>query len=201
MINYQKLLFYLEQQGRKHIHPNYTLHKDDFPFILRLAAYFLHDQEKCKELEMDLNKGILLTGPIGIGKTTWFKLMQLIVVKEQKFYYTTCREVSFEFIREGYNTIDKYSKGIPYDFPMKNICFDDLGTENNLKYFGNECNVMAEVILSRYDLYMNLDIKTHITTNLSASEIEKYYTERVRSRLRQMMNVLSIPADRKDKRV
>ena len=59
---------------------------------------------------------------------------------------------------------------------------------------------MAEVILSRYDLFMNLNIKTHITTNLSASEIEKYYTERVRSRLRQMMNVLFVPADRKDKR-
>ncbi|WP_291074775.1 ATPase [Empedobacter sp. UBA5987] len=200
MINYQKLLFHLEQQGRKHIHPNYTFHKDDLPFIIRLAAYFLNDEEKCKELDIDLNKGILLTGPIGIGKTTWFRLMQNITVKEQKFYYTTCRDVSFEFIREGYNTIDKYSKGIPFDFPMKNICFDDLGTENNIKYFGNECNVMAEIILSRYDLFMNLDIKTHITTNLSASEIEKYYTERVRSRLRQMMNVLSVPADRKDKR-
>ncbi len=200
MINYQKLLFHLEQQGRKHIHPNYTFQKEDFPYIVRLAAYFLNDEEKCKELAIDLDKGILLTGPIGIGKTTWFRLMQTIMVKEQKFFYTTCRDVSFEFIKEGYNTIDKYSKGIPFDFPMKNICFDDLGTENNIKYFGNECNVMAEIILSRYDLFMNLNIKTHITTNLSASEIEKYYTERVRSRLRQMMNVLSVPADRKDKR-
>ncbi|MFV0177946.1 hypothetical protein OBK27_13560 [Empedobacter falsenii] len=122
------------------------------------------------------------------------------MVKDQKFYYTTCRDVSFEFIKEGYNTIDKYSKGIPFDFPMKNICFDDLGTENNIKYFGNECNVMAEIILSRYDLFMNLNIKTHITTNLSASEIEKYYTERVRSRLRQMMNFLAVPIQWKDKR-
>ena len=200
MSNYQKLLFQLEQIARKNFHPNYTFQKEDFPFILRLAAYFLNDEEKCKELDIDLDKGILLTGPIGIGKTTWFRLMQHIMVKEQKFYYTTCRDVSFEFIRVGYDTIDKYSRGIPYDFPMRNICFDDLGTENNLKYFGNECNVMAEVILSRYDLFITHDIKTHITTNLSASEIEKYYTERVRSRLRQMVNVLAIPPDRKDKR-
>ena len=200
MINYQKLIFHLEQHARKNIHPEYSFQKEDFPFIVRLAAYFLNDEEKCKELNIDLNKGILLTGPIGIGKTTWFRLMQTIMVKEQKFYYTTCRDISFEFIRDGYQTINKYSKGIPYDFPMKNICFDDLGTENNIKYFGNECNVMAEIILSRYDLFMNLNIKTHITTNLSASEIEKYYTERVRSRLRQMMNVLAVPASRKDKR-
>ena len=200
MINYQKLLFHLEQIARKQFAPNYTFQKEDFPFILRLSAYFLNDEEKCKELDIDLNKGILLTGPIGIGKTTWFRLIQQVMVKEQKFYYTTCRDVSFEFIKEGYNTIDKYSKGILFDFPMKNICFDDLGTENNLKYFGNECNVMAEIILSRYDLFINFNTRTHITTNLSASEIEKYYSERVRSRLRQMMNVLSVPADRKDKR-
>lgn len=200
MINYQKLLFHLEQIARKQFAPNYTFQKEDFPFILRLAAYFLNDEEKCKELDIDLNKGILLTGPIGIGKTTWFRLMQQVMAKEQKFYYTTCRDVSFEFIKEGYNTIDKYSKGIPLDFPMKNICFDDLGTENNIKYFGNECNVMAEIILSRYDLFINFNTKTHITTNLSASEIEKYYTERVRSRLRQMMNFLAVPNQWKDKR-
>ena len=200
MINYQKLLFHLEQIARKQFAPNYTFQKEDFPFILRLAAYFLNDEEKCKELDIDLDKGILLTGPIGIGKTTWFRLMQQVMAKEQRFYYTTCRDVSFEFIKDGYNTIDKYSKGIPYDFPMKNICFDDLGTENNLKYYGNECNVMAEIILSRYDLFINFNTKTHITTNLSASEIEKYYSERVRSRLRQMMNFLAVPNQWKDKR-
>ena len=165
MINYQKLLFHLEQIARKQFAPNYSFQKEDFPFILRLAAYFLNDEEKCKELDIDLNKGILLTGPIGIGKTTWFRLMQQVMAKEQRFYYTTCRDVSFEFIKDGYNTIDKYSKGIPFDFPMKNICFDDLGTENNLKYYGNECNVMAEIILSRYDLFINFNTKTHIKTS------------------------------------
>ncbi|MFV0179782.1 hypothetical protein OBK28_09405 [Empedobacter falsenii] len=47
------------------IHPNYTFQKEDFPYIVRLATYFLNDEEKCKELEIDLDKGILLTGPIG----------------------------------------------------------------------------------------------------------------------------------------
>lgn len=200
MINYQKLLFHLEQRGRKRFNPKFTLQKEDFPFIIRIAAYFLNDEAKCNELEMDLNKGILLTGPIGIGKTTWFQLIQEITVANQKFYYTTCRNVTFEFIQNGYEVIHKYSRGDIHTFSPKNICFDDLGTENNFKYFGNECNVMTEVILSRYDLYISHGIKTYITTNLSAPEIEKFYTKRVRSRLREMMNVLSVPADRRDKR-
>ena len=200
MINYQKFLYHFEQLGRKKYGPNYTLQKEDLSYIVRLAAYFFKDEAKCKELDLDLNKGILLTGPMGVGKTTWFRLMQFILAKEHKFYYITCRDVNFEFLRRGFDVIEKYTKGLPNEFQKCSICFDDLGTENNIKYFGNECNVMQEILLSRYDLFMDYGYKTHLTTNLSASEIEKYYTERVRSRLRKMMNVLAIPPDRKDKR-
>ena len=41
---------------------------------------------------------------------------------------------------------------------------------------------------------------THITTNLSASEIEKSYGNRLRSRMRNMFNVISFDADSIDKR-
>jgi hypothetical protein len=33
-------------------------------------------------------------------------------------------------------------------------CIDDLGTEHNIPYFGSDCNVMAEIILSRYDHFI-----------------------------------------------
>ena len=54
-----------------------------------------------------------------------------------------------------------------------------LQPEINLKYFGNECNVMAEILLSRYDLFISKKVLTHITTNLSATEIETHYGNRV----------------------
>ncbi|NEW80482.1 MAG: ATPase, partial [Gelidibacter sp.] len=40
--------------------------------------------------------------------------------------------------------------------------------------------------------------KTHITTNLNAEELETRYGSRVRSRLREMLNVVAF--DSKDKR-
>jgi DNA replication protein DnaC len=82
----------------------------------------------------------------------------------------------------------------------KTICFDDLGTENNLKYFGNECNIIAEILLSRYDLFINKKIITHITTNLSATEIENQYGNRVRSRLRELCNLMAYDRHSTDKR-
>jgi DNA replication protein DnaC len=84
------------------------------------------------------------------------------------------------------------------------ICFDDLGTESNLKYFGNECNVMGEILLSRYDAFTHPELskrlKTHLTTNLSASEIEQFYGNRIRSRLRESFNLIAFNNNSKDKR-
>ena len=126
--------------------------------------------------------------------------MKFLTPAEHKFSIKRCRDISFEFIHEGYEIIHKYSKGKLYQSDPKIYCFDDLGTENNLKYFGNECNVMAEIVLSRYDIFISKKIPTHITSNLSASEIEAHYGLRVRSRLRQMVNLISYDKNTIDKR-
>jgi len=67
-----------------------------------------------------------------------------------------------------------------------------------------ECNVMGEILLSRYDIFSQLEpeqrVKTHITTNLNAKELEKRYGMRVRSRLREMMNVVAFESSSVDKR-
>ena len=63
------------------------------------------------------------------------------------------------------------------------------------------CNVMGEVLLSRYDLFINHKVKTHITTNLNAQELEDRYGNRVRSRMREMMNLLAFDSSTIDKRI
>jgi hypothetical protein len=68
-----------------------------------------------------------------------------------------------------------------------------------MKYFGNETNVMAEILLSRYDLLINRKIQIHITTNLSATEREAPQGHRVRSRMRQMFNLIAFDVETVDK--
>jgi len=41
---------------------------------------------------------------------------------------------------------------------------------------------------------------THATSNLSASELEEYYGNRVRSRMREMFNLIAFDSGAKDKR-
>ncbi len=59
---------------------------------------------------------------------------------------------------------------------------------------------MAEVLLSRYDLFVSQHMITHLTTNLAASELEELYGDRVRSRLREMFNLIAFDKNSKDKR-
>ncbi|WP_196831061.1 ATPase [Flavobacterium sp. CG_9.1] len=198
--NYEQVILWLEKKGGELYGNHFKILESDHPIIYKLIAYFLKDQQTCFQFNINLNKGIMLSGPVGCGKTSLMNIMKYLTPIEHKFHVKPCRDISFEFIQEGYEIIHKYSKGKLYVSEPKTICFDDLGTENNLKYFGNECNVMAEILLSRYDLFTSKKLQTHITTNLSASEIETHYGNRVRSRLRQMINLIAYDKTAKDKR-
>lgn len=198
--SYTEVINWLEAKGIELYGNHFKINESDYPIIYKLIAYFLKDEPTCFQYNLDLNKGILLSGPIGCGKTSLMNIMKYLTPTENKFYVKPCRDISFEFIQDGYQIIHKYSKGKLYESEPKTICFDDLGTENNLKYYGNECNVMAEIILSRYDIYTTKKIQTHITTNLSASEIEAQYGNRVRSRMRELFNLIAFDNNAKDKR-
>jgi DNA replication protein DnaC len=198
--SYTEVINWLEQKGVELYGNHFKILETDYPIVYKLIAYFLKEEQACYQFNIDLEKGILLTGPIGCGKTSLMNLMKYLTATEHKFIVKPSRDISFEFIQEGYEVIHRYSKGKLHQSEPRTYCFDDLGTENNLKYFGNECNVMAEILLSRYDLFISKKLQTHITTNLSATEIEKHYGNRVRSRLRQMVNLIAYDKATPDKR-
>lgn len=198
--NYPEIIAWLENKGKLQFGEKFHFREADVVNIQKLICYFLKDEVMANHFNLDLSKGILLSGPVGCGKTTLMTLMRHLAQPNFKFIMKTCRDISFEFIKEGYQTIQKYSNCNNSHSEYRNYCFDDLGVETNLKYYGNECNVMAEIILSRYDIFISKQVITHITSNLSASEIEAAYGNRVRSRLRNMLNLIAFDKDTKDKR-
>jgi hypothetical protein len=194
--NYTEVWQWLQQKGAEIFGAKFLLHEKDKATILLLLCWFLQDEMAAPQLGLQLHKGIFLTGPVGCGKTTLMKLMNTLT--PNTFIIKPCRDITIEFIEEGFSVITKYSKGLS-DI-ARIFCFDDLGVESSLKYYGNECNVMAEILLTRYDLFISRKLITHITTNLSAQEIEETYGTRIRSRMREQFNLVAFEKNSVDKR-
>ena len=191
---FHKTLIFLRKYANENLDPKFKFYKEDIEILKRLFVYAIDDIERCKEYNLDVDKGILLLGPIGCGKTTLMKVFNHLTHEYKKYIVRPTREITAEFIQDGFQVIPKYGKN------FKGYCFDDLGVEQSMKHFGNECNVMGEILLSRYDLMRSAKRITHATTNLNANELEKIYGNRVRSRLREMFNLVSFPESAMDKR-
>lgn len=169
--------------------------------IWQMCLYFSEDV-RCM---LNPDKGLLLYGGIGCGKTT---LMDHFKINQSaSFIVKSTRTISYDYATHGAGSIVKYNgllnsndSNPPYNHKLMGICFDDLGTEVDKKHYGNESNVMAEILLNRYDRKSDLKGKTHITTNLNTTEIGERYGDRVRSRLREMFNVLIFDEKSPDRR-
>lgn len=165
----------------------------------RLCLYFT-DDIRFGDDGSDLNKGIALNGKIGCGKTNLMKIFQ----GNDRYNYKVidCVKVAMDYQASGSEGINKYlSSGYLVGEVISNErgwCFDDLGTEGVKKNYGNELNVMGNILILRYS--EKPKIQTHITSNLTAQQIEDFYGARVRSRMREIFNVIDFPKDTIDLR-
>ena len=173
-------------------------------------AYFSANQGACRTMNVDPKKGLLLMGPVGCGKTTIMKLCQNFFSKKA-FQIVASRKISQQFAGEGYSALFRYGSQsyrikhlgygpiVFYDQPIT-YCLDDVGVEPFAKHFGNDCNVIAEILLDRYEEFVNRGLITHLTTNLDAQAFTQRYHQRVRSRLREMCNLIAFPTEIPDRR-
>ena len=195
LYDFEKILIYLNAKGKLLFGKEFRIYEEDIVIIRKLCHYFIKDQQNGKKDDLDPEKGILLSGPVGCGKTSLIKLLRHIVPMQRPYEVIPCRNVTFSFNHLGFKTVEAYGD-------TKFFCFDDLGVEPLGRYYGKDLNVMGEVLLSRYELYLQTKrkIKTHVTTNLNAEELEERYGHRVRSRMRELFNLVAFDQGTGDKR-
>jgi hypothetical protein len=173
--------------------------------IYSLCMYFGNDSrfnERGKDFS--LSKGILLTGPVGVGKT---HLMEYFRTNQLCSYITpNCKNIVERFrtdwVRDDMSVIDWYSKNIiadvnhPFGQRELGICFGDLGTESDANSFGNKRNVIEEIIFNRYEAKIPFN-RTHYTTNLTPTLIMERYGERIYDRMKEMVNIIPLGSGEK----
>lgn len=167
-----------------------------------LSLYFSGDRRVIQH-GYSLDKGTLLIGDVGCGKT---QLMSLCRVNPNASYTQhDCVDISAEYQANGASVIDKYIENTKNNRPESAFgieffgrFFDDLGSETLAKNFGTERNVMAEIIQQRYKYHPHY--MTHFTSNLTLEQLEDAYGVRVADRLKEMCNIIEFPASAKSRR-
>lgn len=193
LYDFDKMLIYLNAKGKLLFGKKFEIFEEDRNILYKLCNYYIKDEVNCKKLNIDINKGILLSGPVGCGKTSLMKLLRHVVPHHKPYEVIPTRNIAFAFNNIGYTIIENYGD-------KKFYCFDDLGVEPTGRHFGKDCNVLGEILLSRYDLFLNHKTLTHATTNLNAKELEERYGNRVRCRMRQLFNLIAFDKNSPDKR-
>jgi energy-coupling factor transporter ATP-binding protein EcfA2 len=142
----------LQTKGKELFGEHFQIIPEDYEVVHKLLTWFLQDEKQARQFGINLNKGILLSGPVGCGKTSLTTLIRVLIPPQQRFGIKSCREIAFDFIKDGYEIIQRYSTHAYTNTvtPPKphTHCFDDLGAESTLKYYGNQCNVMGEILFS-----------------------------------------------------
>lgn len=153
-----------------------------------LTEYFSKDEAFVKR-GYDLNKGLLVVGPVGTGKTEAFNVFQEIFrCSNQFFLIVATRHIIRDYTNDGAKILNKYGKK-----SFDTIYFDDLGLEEvNTKMFGNNANVMSEILMDRYENFKRKGVLTFASSNLSAKQFEEIYGERMRDRMREMFNIIQV---------
>lgn len=153
-----------------------------------LCQYFTGDPK----FPGDLNKGLALFGPVGTGKTA---LMRAFSGNQVSSYRVkSVLEITEDYKEHGEGAVKHYkanAQGSRNNFghATYGYCFDDVGTEEiPAQHYGEKKNVFAEILQIRS---LNVPTNTtHMTSNIDAADMSKFYGSRVADRMREMFNVI-----------
>lgn len=183
---------YLDQKGKELYGPSFKINNNQLTALHKILVYAIQNEVGSNALGIDLKKGLFINGPEASGKSAIMHLLKPFFGKRFAFETKSCKTISFEYARKGFEALHPYlHQSGKYTRP-KIYCFDDFGTESVQKHFGNECNVMKEIIGIQYEDFIEKGSISHIISELTPSEIETKYGTKMRNQLRTMYNLISI---------
>jgi DNA replication protein DnaC len=146
-------------------------------------------------------KGMFLIGNVGIGKTAMMKVMQ-------RLFRDTNRRFKFVNSYDLKDLSEQITAGeikslYGYDFKC-DLYIDDIGFSSDVRRYGNTVNIISEILMERYDLFISSGFRTHLSSNMMVSmktneknipTIETIYGSRVVDRLREMCELVTWNGD------
>lgn len=141
-------------------------------------------------------KGLLVIGNVGAGKSAMMRVMQM-AFKDTKSRFKWVSALHLKDLSEQFTTME-IKKMYGFDLKM-DLYIDDIGINNDVKRYGTVVNIISEIIMERYELFVSSGIKTHLSSNLKPSStvaddkfptLEKLYGNRVVDRIIEMCSLI-----------
>jgi DNA replication protein DnaC len=178
-----KTMYRQMQVTSQHLYEKKLLVTDGNIALIKALCFFLSNDVRFEtELGFSFKKGLLIRGTAGLGKT---HLVKCVAGNElNPILVLSMIEITDEIKAEG-----------EYDINLngnKLIYLDDVGTEEpTVNHFGTKIFFFKNFIESYY-LRNKIYNRLLISTNNSFSEIEAKYGFRVRSRMKDMFNIVEV---------
>lgn len=158
------------------------IHNDNTALIKTLCFFLSNDPRFETELNYSFQKGLLIRGVSGLGKTHLVRCLEKNEISP--ILVLSLLEIAEEVKAEGEFIVELGSN--------KMIYLDDVGTEEHIvNHFGTKINWFKNFI-EMYYLRNKIFNKLIISTNNSFREIEEKYGFRVRSRVKDMFNIIDV---------
>lgn len=152
-------------------------------FIKSICFFFGNDIRFESELGYSFKKGLMIAGDAGLGKTEIIKAISQNPIFPIQVY-------PMGRICDKVKEVGKFSIN-PYGMVM----LDDVGTEQNpIKHYGTDIFWFKEFIEDYYSQGQPFT-RLIITTNCDGNGIEQLYGNRIRDRLREMMNPILLEGE------
>ena len=178
----------LSREGRR-----FVIDQGNFDVIRFLLLYF-NDYRECENVFPNmhhvLEKNLLIVGEAGTGKTILMEIFSryLQITKNRHFFYNTSmiRLMNYYKVHSHINKFtfnESKEKGIcePYA-----LCLNDIGLEvESQKSFGTDIrDVVDEFVYARYEIYQQMDIRTHFTSNYDVEDFKNRFNYRINDRFK-----------------
>jgi len=175
------MYFHIMSWHSKNTYGKDLIVNDDTKYLIKVLCFFFGNDARFEsELCFDFKKGLLIRGISGLGKTHLINCIKENQLKPIRIF--SMIEISEKIKQEG-----DYAITTP-----KVIYLDDVGTEEHtVNHYGTKINWFKDFIELYYSKNKPFN-RLLLSTNNTFQEIEDKYGFRVRSRIKDMFNVIDV---------
>lgn len=161
--------------GKNVVGQNFKVEKEHAEIITNLLRYFTGNKGA-----YNLDKGIYLHGPFGVGKTTIFRIMRSLLahiavtdpygkrINPNGFLITSIENIIETYKNDGNLEYFGYRR----ETTPIHICINEFGKKVNDKIYGTDANdIINSLFMIRYELFQFGKV-THVTSNFHPKQIQ-----------------------------